>query len=569
MGEGGRSGPRPPPAAQLGIPADQSILTRLFDNRSGRVIAITRLMLAAAFLLALWVDPNQPARSSAAGYSILAGYLVLAAALCVVAWRSWWWDFRLAWPAHVVDILAFLSAVFFTEGVVEDFTSPFLAFFAFLMLAATLRWGWRMTVATAVVATLLYLFVGLAMETQAIELDTLRFGRRIVYMIVLSMILIWLGHQRRFQRVDRFVEPPGADDEPLPPLRDALRYAMTQTDAQRGAIAWADDEEPQIELSVIGLGCQAGRLAPNVLPAETPFAASARLFDSRRGRILLSAPDGAFVTVSGPVEDALAHYCAIGEGLALPFEAVTGRGVVLLTDIPGASADHVAVAREVGREIGAGFDRHSTLSLVREGAVTRMRDAVARDLHDTIAQSLAGAALRLEGLRNWIAGGGDPDSEIQSIKAALKGEQSQVRAMIDRLKRGESVLPESGVQSTIGPLLRDLARYWGIEATLDTGKGAVVMPGWVAHELRQLVREAVANAVRHGQARNISVTLDETENALLVTITDDGTGFDDMAVVRRPRSISERVAQLGGELALDTGADGTTLRLSLPLKARQ
>lgn len=568
MGEGGRIATRPPPAAPVGIPADQSILTRLFDNRSGRVIAVTRLMLAAAFLLALWIDPNQPARSSAAGYSILAGYLVLAVALCLIAWRSWWWDFRLAWPSHVVDILAFLSAVFFTEGVVEDFTSPFLAFFAFLMLAATLRWGWRMTVATAVVSTVLYLFVGLAMESQAIELDTLRFARRLVYMVVLSMILVWLGHQRRFQRVHRFVEPPGAGDETLPPLRDALRYAMTQTDAQRGAIAWADDEEPQIELSVIGLGCQAGRLSPDVLPAETPFAASARLFDSRRNRILLSGPDGTFVAMSGPVDDALAHYCAITDGLALPFEAVTGRGVVLLTDIPGASADHVAVAREVAREIGAGFDRHSTLTLVREGAVTRMRDAVARDLHDTIAQSLAGAALRLEGLRNWIAGGGDPETEIQSIKSALKGEQSQVRAMIERLRRGESVLPESGVQSTIGPLLRDLARYWGIEATLDTSSGAVMMPGWLAHELRQLVREAVANAVRHGQARHIWVALEETGDALIVTIADNGTGFED-AGVRRPRSISERVAQLGGELHLMTGADGTTLHLSLPVRARQ
>ena len=171
-------------------------------------------------------------------------------------------------------------------------------------------------------------------------------------------------------------------------------------------------------------------------------------------------------------------------------------------------------------------------------------------------------------MRNWIAGGGDPETEIQSIKSALKHEQSQVRAMIERLRRGESVLPESGVQSTIGPLLRDLARYWGIEATLDTSSGAVMMPGWLAHELRQLVREAVANAVRHGQARHIWVALEETGDALIVTIADNGTGFED-AGVRRPRSISERVAQLGGELHLMTGADGTTLHLSLPVRARQ
>ena len=560
--------PSPTPAP-LATSADHSLVTRLFENRSGRIIAVTRLMLAAVFFLALWVDPNQPARSSTVGYLILAGYLVVALALTLVAWSSWWWDYRLAWPAHVVDFLAFLSAVFFTEGVGDDFTSPFLAFFAFLMLAATLRWGWRMTGATAVLATLLYLFVGLAMDWVGVELDTLRFGRRVVYMIVLSMILIWLGHQRRNLRVDRFVEPPGAADERTPPLRDALRYAMAQSGAHRGAIAWADDEEPQIELRVIGLGCQAGALAPNDLPAETPFAASARLFDSKRKRTLRSTPDGGLVAVTGTVDDALALYCGISQGLALPFEAVTGRGVVLLADILGASADHVLVAREVGREIGAGFDRHSTLTLVREGAVTRMRDAVARDLHDPIAQSLAGAALRLEGLRNWIAAGGDPDPEIQSIKAALKGEQTQVRAMIERLRRGESVLPESVVRSTIGPLLRDLATYWGIEAELEPGSGGVTVPGWLAHELRQLVREAVANAVRHGQARRVSVAIGEIENALQVTIADNGTGFDHLVPVRRPRSISERIAQLDGDLALESGAEGTTLRVSLPLRAER
>ena len=560
----------PPRSSVLLVPrGDHSLVTRLFENRSGRIIAVTRLVLAAVFFLALWMDPNQPVRSSAVGYSILAGYLAAAVVLCAIAWNSWWWDFRLAWPAHAVDVLAFLAAVFFTESVDDDFTSPFLAFFAFLMLAATLRWGWRMTAATALAATLLYLLVGLTMEALAIELDMLRFGRRVVYMIVLAMILIWLGHQRRDQRVDRFVEPPGAADDRSPPLGDALRYAMAQSDANRGAIAWADDEEPQIELRVVGLGCAAGRLPPDIFPAETPFAASARLFDSRRGRTLRSEPGGGFVTARGPADDALARYCDIAEGVALPFEAVTGRGVVLLADIPGACADHVSVAREIAREIGAGFDRHSTLTLVREGAVTRMRDAVARDLHDTIAQSLAGAALRLEGLRNWIAGGGDADTEIQSIKGALKSEQAQVRAMIDRLRRGESVLPESVVQSTIGPLLRDLATYWSIEATLEPGSGAVVVPGWLGHELRQLVREAVANAVRHGRARSISVAIAETEETLQVTITDNGTGFDDFVAARRPRSISERIAQLGGELALESGVAGTTLRLSLPLRAGQ
>lgn len=557
----------PPHPPSLAIELDQGVLARGFENRSGRIIALTRLTLATVFFIALWIDPGQPVRSTAAGYFLLFGYIVVAAGMCAMAWRSWWWDHRLARPAHMIDIMAFLSAVFFTETVSDDFTSPFLAFFAFLMLSATIRWGWQMAVGTALAATLLYLLVGLGMTGVGIELDLFRFGRRIVYMTVLSMILIWLGHQRRGPRVDRFVETPGSADERLPPLRDALRYAMAESGALQGAIAWADHEEPQIELRVVGLGCGSGRLAPDELPGETPFAATSRLFDTNRGRMLVPGPSGNCIAAQGPVEDALATFCGIAEGLALPFEAVTGRGVVLLADIPGACVDHVAVAREIAREIGSGFDRHSSLALVREGAVTRMRDAVARDLHDTIAQSLAGVALRLEGLRRWIAGGGDAEAEIQSIKAALKSEQAQVRAMIDRLRRGERVFPDSPAKATIGSLLDDLSAYWGIEAQLEPDADEILVPGWLGHELRQLVREAVANAVRHGRANRILVALEEREATLQVSIADDGRGMADRVPVRRPRSISERIDQLGGELDLESGARGTTLLFSLPLEA--
>ena len=118
-------------------------------------------------------------------------------------------------------------------------------------------------------------------------------------------------------------------------------------------------------------------------------------------------------------------------------------GFILLAGIVGVGADHVEMGELIAREVGNGFDRQATLALVREGAVTRMRDALARDLHDTIAQSLAGVSMRLEGLRHWIKDGGDPDSEIQSIKSALRTEQSQVRGMIDRLRRGRSGLYSS------------------------------------------------------------------------------------------------------------------------------
>jgi signal transduction histidine kinase len=546
---------------------EHSFFAREFEHRSGRIIALCRFVLATVFFIALWLAPDQPVRSITSGYVILSGYMLVASVVLMIAWRNWWWDQRLAWPMHLVDVVLFLAAVYFTETNNDGFTSPFLAFFAYLMLSATIRWDWRVTGLTSILVAVLYLLVGVGMRSADIDLDIMRFGRRITYMVVLSLILVWFGLQRREQSVERFVEPPGSDDDSLPPLLDALRYAMAQTDAARGAIAWAEEEEPHVEVREIGLECASGRLAPEELSPDAPFATKAQLFDGAQNRAL-RVGGRRCQTFVGEITDPFADHCAVKEGLALPLVAVTGRGEILLADIPGVCADHVEMGVLIAREVSAGFDRHATLALVRESALTRMRDAVARDLHDTIAQSLSGVSLRLEGLRHWIRDGGDPDSEIQAIKTALRAEQSHVRGMIDRLRHGDSVLPDGTAARTLSPLLRDISEYWGISVDLDEGAKRIVIPGWLAHELRQVLREAVANAVRHGGASRVAIALVEENGMLRLTVADNGTGFPAADIIAKPRSISERIAALGGSLAIESGKGGTLLSFALPLGGR-
>lgn len=94
------------------------------------MIATGRAVLALTFLLALWLDPVVPVRGVTLGYALVSSYLLWTALLMIIAWRSWWYDFRLAPVAQVVDILMFLSAVYFTESPFTEFQSPFLAFAA-------------------------------------------------------------------------------------------------------------------------------------------------------------------------------------------------------------------------------------------------------------------------------------------------------------------------------------------------------------------------------------------------------------------------------------------------------
>lgn len=539
------------------------MIARLFEHRSGRVIALCRMVLALVFFMALWLDPSQPIRSDETGYALLGAYLVLAAILFAIAMRSWWWDHRLGWPSLAIDVFVFLAAVYFTEGPADDFTSPFLAFFAYLMLAATIRWNWRVTAATGLVVTGLYLLVGLVLAAVAIEFNTLRFGRRVVYMLVLSLILIWFGLQRRDQHIARFAGVHFLGEKMLPPLEEALAYAIEQSGANGGAIAWAELEEPDVELRAFALASPGSRLGPERLSSETGFGDRARLFSADRQRSLRASAAGRPKAIRRSSAEPLADLLGLGETLAIPLTGVTGRGEILLVGIPGVCSDHVELGALIGREVGVGFDRHSSLALSRETALVRTRDALARDLHDSVAQSLAGAALRLEGLRNWIRAGHDPDPEILQLKEALRAEQSQVRDMIHRLRETTRSPDQIELAGEVDRLLAELAERWGVAIEFDRPAAAPVSAA-LAHEVGHLLREGVANAVRHGGARKIAVDLHFGTADLEISIDDDGTGFPPDAGSEAPRSIRERVGRLAGTLAVDTGPAGTALTIVLP-----
>jgi signal transduction histidine kinase len=546
-----------------------ALVRQTFEYSSGRVIALTRFVLAAVFFLALWLDPLQPVRASTFGYALLGGYLLLASGLLGLSWRNWWWDHRLAWPALAIDVSALLAAVFITEGAADDFTSPFLAFFAFVMLSATIRWDWRMTVAAGLTVTLLYLAVGSYIATIDANFDVIRFGRRIVYMLVLTLVLAWFGLQRREQSIRRFVELPEQPHGKGAMLDQALRYATAECDARCAAIAWADYEEPYVRVRAQGFELPSERLGPEELDAETGFSRVDRLFDRDRKRSLVARAGSRPVARSGPVEDAFAEYCAIDEGIALQLAGLTGRGELLLSDIDGVGADHVQLGGLIAREISAAFDRHATLALASETAVARMRDSLARDLHDSVAQSLAGAALRLEGLRGWIRDGGDPESEIDAMKHSLREEQRHVRSLIARLRLGPTADDWVEAGAAIRTLLATLSGQWGVAARLAPSKAAILVPGWLAHEMAQVLREAVANAVRHGQAARVEVGLHESDGGLVMTIDDNGRGFPDGDPDARPWSINERVDKLAGRLSVATGPRGTRLEIVLPVGTGQ
>lgn len=538
---------------------------RMFGSRSGRVIASCRLVMAAVFFLALWMDPAQPVRGASLGYDLLRAYMLLAVVLLIVSWYSWWQDHRLAPIVLVVDVAVFLTAVFFTESRTSDFASPFFAFFVYLLLSAALRWGWQATLATGLAVTFLYLDVGVVMAVSDLPFDIYRFGRRVIYMSVLGLVMAWFSLQRREQKVERFIEPFMADVGELP-LQAALAYAVGHLHARIGVIAWADFGESHTRIHALGPVSPPTLVTRPAFDAERGFGSAVRLFDRRRRRSLCMRADGSLGSAFPATEEPLAALCGIDEALALPIAAAGGRGEVLLAAIDGVGIDHVRIGVPLAREISASFDRQASLAMASERALARARDSLARDLHDTVVQSLAGAALRIEGLRGWIQRGGDPEPEIEEVKRLLREEQRNVRSIMAQLRQGTASSGALEAAAAVRVLLPALETYWGISIRMVPQSDPFAIPSWMAHELDGILREAVANAVRHGGANDIVVTVAGDSSRLAMTISDNGRGFPKGEDLVRPRSITDRVIGLGGAITLPPVPEGACLEIILPME---
>ncbi len=81
----------------------------------------------------------------------------------------------------------------------------------------------------------------------------------------------------------------------------------------------------------------------------------------------------------------------------------------------------------------------------------------------------------------------------------------------------------------------------------------------------RVLQEAVHNAFKHAQARQITIAVSEKENQLLITIQDDGIGFDSATIVKGNglNNMKKRIQQIGGQFILNSNSQGTKVEIRL------
>lgn len=545
----------------------------MFSRRSGKVLALCRLAMALLFLAEMALALDTPLRFASTSHALIAIYVLWTLVLLVIAWGDWWLDSRLAALVQAIDFLAFMAALYVTELPHGALTGPFLVFGTFLLAVALVRWGTFGVAATGVSLVLASIAPALALAALRAGPDPVRFVRGLACMALLSLLMLWLAARQQGARVVSLPEPagaPGARRNRV--LAGALDHACTTMGARGAALVVAWGDEPWLDVLHLRDGTLiTDRLGPGPIADSLAELALPTVFNTRRSRRLSLLSEHQLEANREPFAVPLADHVGIHEGILAAFNSVSSQGHLLVWGIPDMAVDDLPWMAALAHEIGLALDREEMASLAKSSAVTEVRNALARDLHDSVVQFLAGTMFRLEALRRRLREGKDPEGEIVAMKEALRREQAQLRVMIDRLRRGEDGDREADLVEELHGLTDEIAAHWHIRVRFVPAMRMLPVPIHLAYELRQMVREAVANAARHGHCSEVSISLAHDGTNLTVTIADDGIGFPGAGQLCRPRSITERVIALGGRVRIADQTDdhlrpGARLDIEVPTR---
>lgn len=212
---------------------------------------------------------------------------------------------------------------------------------------------------------------------------------------------------------------------------------------------------------------------------------------------------------------------------------------------------------------------HRIGALEIAGEVERERGRYRRDLHDRLGQALSGMHFEVQAVD---AGGLDQHTHDR-LSSLAEGYGDAQRMLHDLVSIGDEPLVGTNIASVIREEARRMAQqsgaFIGVETTGDSSR----VPPWMRPHIVAVAGECVNNALKNGAAKHIEVTLDVTDDTCVLSVTDDGSGFDNPAgtVTEKAghyglREMVERARICSGEVVIASQLGfGTRVRLQVPI----
>jgi len=264
--------------------------------------------------------------------------------------------------------------------------------------------------------------------------------------------------------------------------------------------------------------------------------------------------------------------------------------ITVSSNVPrGFTKDDMYLLHSIGDQLGVAIEQAQLYEQLRRGreryrqlarqvimAREEERKRIARELHDETSQSLSGLALNLQALVEMSDM--SPQKDEQFILRLKKAQGlavhigKEVSRLINDLR--PTLLDTLGLIPAIRHYAETTLEPRGINVSLEFKGGEGQLPPEVEAGLFRVAQGAIGNIAKHSQARNSWVTLDRDAKELVLTLRDDGKGFnvseltqiDEKGRGRGVFSMKERVRMLGGRCSIESQpGHGTTVNVRIPL----
>ncbi|MBP7227611.1 MAG: sensor histidine kinase [Longilinea sp.] len=234
-------------------------------------------------------------------------------------------------------------------------------------------------------------------------------------------------------------------------------------------------------------------------------------------------------------------------------------------------AQQVAGLRHLTEEVGQ--VRQGWLEQVTQAAAQQERNRLARELHDSIKQQLFSIQMSAAAAQErWQTDAAAAQTALADLRRSTQEALAEMNALL--LQLSPAPLERVGLAQALQEQCEALGYRSGAQVQCRVGQlpaDEALAPGWQEAVFR-MAQEGLSNVARHARAGQVwlSLGLDEAGEALLLTIRDDGQGFD-LRTARRGQgiaSIQQRAADLGGQALLHSIiGQGTTLTVTLPVQS--
>lgn len=510
-----------------------------------RLINGGRLIVSVFAVGAIYLDPTQPANLLDAAYWILGSYVLYAFGLLFVRPPA-----AIEGAFNVATIMVDVLVVAVLIYITGELESPFFVFYSFVLIAAAIRWEWTGTIATALALQAILIFVGVPdVEDGESELNFLIL--RSVFCWVTVLMLGYFGSYR--SRSNARLRELGSwphdivPEEDRPWLSSSLRHASKVLGADRILVLWRDQDDAAAQAAIWSDGSV--RFIDRVAPSDEALVSPAPGTSAE----LTERPqlEGVERLAGG------ARKCAYAAG----FGSIRYRGSVIVIDPTFRDHDVILLTQIVASRIAMELEQFSLVREYVSAAGLKERVRLARDLHDSVLQDLTAAVLQINTAERALAG---PANEtLLQIRGTLQGHQTRIRHFISETRVGSSRKRCLGDQLQM--FVEPLGSQWNCRVTIHVEPPGLEVSDRIATELCLALSEATANAVRHGGAREVTIAIARRGKLLDVTIRDDGTGGNS-GEVPRPVSLSNRVENLGGDMAVSVQDLGLCVRMEFPLE---